>query len=133
MSEPFARGGCIGVCPIYERRDASKMGEDTMIIFSRAQSKPPTFTVEAHFEKANLEVATALAKFPWLLPAIVKLRDLERDGRYIAGIGDLRIGGDTADSVRQLLSRVNVSNLPVPEVVPISGGGVGLMWESPSR
>ncbi len=98
----------------------------------QVQSEPPSFSVQVAIE-SKLEIATAVAQFPWLLPAVIRLRELEKSGRRIPGIGDLRISEQTADSVRRLLSRVSVTDLPTPNVVPISGGGIALAWKSPQR
>ena len=97
-----------------------------------AQSQPPTFKNPVVME-SMLERATSVTQFPWLLPAMLRLRELEKTGAVVPGIGDLRISEQTADTVRRLLSRISVRDLPLPRVSPISGGGIALSWQTPRR
>jgi hypothetical protein len=106
--------------------------EEPMIIACPLQSEPLRFSLDQVTE-TRLERATAVAQFPWLLPAVMRLRDLEMSGAHIPGIGDIRISEPTGDAVRRLLSRITLTDLPTPDVVPISGGGIGLRWELPRR
>jgi len=88
----------------------------------RIEISPP-YTVES-----QLETTASFERFPWLLEALRGLRLIYESGRNIPGIGDLRISEQTASFVRRLLSLIAISRLPVPRITPISGGGVGLLW-----
>jgi hypothetical protein len=65
---------------------------------------------------------------PWLYSALSKLRDIQDHGQLIPGVGDLRISDTTATNARLLLSLIDIIDLPVPVVAPISGGAVSLTW-----
>jgi hypothetical protein len=91
------------------------------------QSARPTFTDQAPTQP-HFSAATAFESSPWLLPAILQLDKLEESGRDIPGIGDFRLAPGTVAMTRILLSRIPVSDLPEPRLVPISGGGVSVVW-----
>jgi len=65
---------------------------------------------------------------PWLYAALSQLRELENTGMVIRGLGDLRIPEETATSARMLLSLIDIVDLPVPDVAPVSGGGLSIVW-----
>ena len=65
---------------------------------------------------------------PWMYSALSQLRELEQTGRVIPGVGDLRLGIETANIARLLLSLIDITDLPVPVVAPVSRGGLSIVW-----
>jgi hypothetical protein len=84
--------------------------------------------------KSPVEVAAQLvapvraSDRPWLYSALTQVRDIERTGAQIPGLGDLRIGQATATRARLLLAMIEFIELPVPHVSPVSGGGMSIEW-----
>ena len=78
--------------------------------------------------ESQLETTAPFERFPWLLEALRGLQQAYESGRIVPGIGDLRISLGTFNFVRHLLSLIAIPQLPVPRISPISGGGVGLVW-----
>jgi hypothetical protein len=70
---------------------------------------------------------------PWLYSALSQLHDLERSGRDIPGVGDLRVAEPASGQTRTVLSLVEVDTLPIPTLYPISGGGIGMRWNVGNR
>lgn len=83
----------------------------------------PQYVIES-----QLETTASFERFPWLLEALRGLQQAYESGRIVPGIGDLRISLGTFNFVRRLLSLIGIPQLPVPRISPISGGGVGLVW-----
>jgi len=65
---------------------------------------------------------------PWLYSALSQLHELERGGRNLPGVGDLRLSDAASSATRTLLSLIEVGTLPSPTLYPISGRGVGMRW-----
>ncbi len=65
---------------------------------------------------------------PWLYSALSQLHDLERTGRDVPGVGDLRLSDTASTTTRTLLSLIEVGTLPPPTLYPISGRGIGMRW-----
>lgn len=90
--------------------------------------------VQGYFlAESQLVPTVTFAQMPWLLPAVQQLSELQAEGRDIPGLGDLRISEETSDVVRRLLAQIRLKELGVPELVPMSGGGVGITWSIPDR
>jgi hypothetical protein len=70
---------------------------------------------------------------PWLYSALSQLHDLQRSGRKIPGVGDLRIAEPASTQIRTILSLIEVNTLPIPTLSPISGGGIGMKWDVGNR
>ena len=70
---------------------------------------------------------------PWLYSALAQVRDIERSGELIPGLGDLRISHRAAMRARLMLSWIELVNLPAPVVSPVSGGGLSITWSSRSK
>jgi len=71
---------------------------------------------------------------PWLYSALGQIRDIEENhNRLVLGIGDFRDVGETAKTTRQLLSLVDMVDLPVPLVSPVSGGAMSITWSMGAR
>jgi hypothetical protein len=83
--------------------------------------------------ESQLVPTVSFAQLPWLLPAVQQLSELQAEGRDIPGLGDLRISEETGALVRRLLAQIRVKDLDVPQLVPMSGGGVGVSWSIPDR
>ena len=83
--------------------------------------------------QAQLERMTLAGAALWMYSALAQLRELEQTGEVIAGIGDLRVAERTAMTARLLLSLIDVTDLPVPLVSPVSGGSVSIMWSMGTR
>ncbi len=83
--------------------------------------------------QAQLERMTLAGAASWMYSALAQLRELEQTGEVIAGIGDLRVAERTAMTARLLLSLIDVTDLPVPLVSPVSGGSVSIMWSMGTR
>jgi hypothetical protein len=70
---------------------------------------------------------------PWLYSALSQLHDLQRAGRSVSEVGDLRIAEPASTQIRTILSLIKVKTLPTPTLYPISGGGVGMKWNVGNR
>ena len=104
------------------------MEEETMsLLCYQAQSQRVDITPPYAIE-SQLEPTASFEEFPWLLGALRGLQRICDSGQNIPGIGDLRISPQTSSFVRRLLSFISIPRLPVPRISPISGGGVGLLW-----
>ncbi len=77
---------------------------------------------------SELVSASLSGSAPWLYSALSQLHELEKSGRDLPGVGDLRISGDASAKMRMLLSLVDVRELPPPVLYPISGQGIGMRW-----
>lgn len=104
------------------------MAEDTMIAAPCTTQSCEVNIQPAYVVQSQLQTAISFDQMPWLLPALLRLETLQISGTTYPGIGDLTISQRTADHVRQLLSKIVVRHLPVPAVVPISGGGIGISF-----
>jgi hypothetical protein len=84
-----------------------------------------------HVQAATSELVPASLSdsAPWLYSALSQLHDLERRGRNVPGVGDLRLSDAAANATRTLLSLIEVETLPSPTLYPISGCGVGMRWK----
>lgn len=91
------------------------------------QTQPVSHTAYVQIE-SQLVPTIAFERLPWLLPALQQLDALQRSGRSIPGLGDLRISEETSAVMRRLLSFVTNQYLPVPQLAPISGGGIAVSW-----
>jgi hypothetical protein len=96
------------------------------------QNSPAMIDAAAPRVFASVE-SCAQINAPWRYSALAQLRNLQEAGRNLPGIGDLRISEATSDVARQLLAQIDISDLPVPQVAPISGGGVSSLWVVGSR
>ncbi len=65
---------------------------------------------------------------PWLYSALTQVREIERSGAQIPGLGDLRVAEATATRARMLLALIDFIELPTPVVSPVSGGGMSIEW-----
>jgi hypothetical protein len=65
---------------------------------------------------------------PWLFSALEQVREIEKSGELVPGLGDFRVQPSTGTRVRKLLSSIEVSYLPAPLVAPVSGGGLSITW-----
>jgi hypothetical protein len=83
--------------------------------------------------ESQLVPTVSFVQLPWLLHAVQQLSDLQAEGRDIPGLGDLRISEETGAIVRRLLSQIRYKDLAVPQLVPMSGGGVGISWNIPDK
>jgi len=70
---------------------------------------------------------------PWLYSALSQLHELQRSGRELPGVGDLRIAERASTQIRTILSLIEVNTLPTPTLSPISGGGIGMKWNVGNR
>jgi len=82
---------------------------------------------------SELAPASLSDSAPWLYSALSQLHDLERSGRDVGAVGDLRISDSASTQMRTLLSLIEVGTLPPPTLYPISGGGVGMRWRVGKR
>jgi len=74
-------------------------------------------------------VATSISTTtPWLASALCALRELQSNGEFEPGVGDLRVSVQTADHVGRVLGSIKLQWLPSPDVTRVSGGGVVLRW-----
>jgi hypothetical protein len=69
----------------------------------------------------------------WLDSASSRLRELRSLRENWDGYGSPRISGDALNSAVALLSAVQREGLGVPNIAPVTGGGIGLEWKSGSR
>ena len=82
-----------------------------------------------HASTSELAPASLSDTAPWLYSALSQLHDLQRAGRNIPGVGDLRITDSASTQIRTVLAVINVRDaLPTPTLYPISGGAVGMKW-----
>lgn len=65
---------------------------------------------------------------PWLYSALSQIRDLEGHNVVLPGIGDFRNVVYSANVTRLLLALVDIVDLPVPVVSPVSGGAMSVTW-----
>jgi hypothetical protein len=93
----------------------------------------PVSTQTYYLAESQLVPTVSFAQLPWLLPAVQQLSGLQAEGRDIPGLGDLRISDETGAIVRRLLSQIRYKDLAVPQLAPMSGGGVGISWNIPDR
>jgi hypothetical protein len=86
-----------------------------------------------HTQAAQLEKMTLADSAPWLYSALAQLRELEQTGAILAGVGDFRIADRAAMTARLLFSLIDVTDLPVPVISPVSGGSLSVVWSMGSR
>ena len=79
-------------------------------------------------EASQLCSAAITSDAPWLYSALTQVRDVEESGEQVPGFGDFRISEATATRVRMLLANINLINIPAPQVSPVSGGGMSVIW-----
>ncbi len=99
-------------------------------------SAPALSTAEVltlNTQVAQLEKMTFASSAPWLYSALAQLWELEQSGALIPGLGDLRIADRTAATARLLFSLIDVTDLPVPAVSPVSGGSLSVVWSMGSK
>jgi hypothetical protein len=89
----------------------------------------PKFYTQA----AQLEKMTLADSAPWLYSALAQLWELEQAGAILPGVGDFRIADRAAMTARLLFSLINVTDLPVPIVSPVSGGSLSIVWSMGSK
>lgn len=102
------------------------MGEK-MILVIHPQSqdiRSETF----YLNESQLVPTVTYEEIPWLWPAFRQLHALQSEGRDVPGVGDLRISTETSNLVRKLLAQISNRHLPVPGLIPMSGGGVSINW-----
>jgi hypothetical protein len=68
----------------------------------------------------------------WKTVAFSRISDLEY-GKQVAGAGDFRASEQAAGQLRLYLNRIPLKSLPIPSVVPLSGRGIMLTWQSGVR
>ena len=83
---------------------------------------------DARAGTSELAPASLSDSAPWLYSALSQLHDLERAGRNVPAVGNLRISDNASTQMRTLLSLIEVGSLPPPTLFPISGGVVGMRW-----
>ncbi len=87
-----------------------------------------------HASTCELVPASLSDTAPWLYSALSQLHELQRGGRDIPGVGDLRITDSASTQIRTVLSVIKVGEtLPTPTLYPISGGAVGMKWNVGKR
>jgi hypothetical protein len=69
---------------------------------------------------------------PWKTAAFSGIAALEQ-GKNVPGLGDFRVSDQTARELRLRINEIAVDSLPIPTVVPLSGRGIMLSWESGAR
>ncbi len=84
---------------------------------SEATAEPPQLTETLRYDAA-----------PWIYVALMAIHNKEQSGELRPGIGDFRIPAAVADSARQAVLSIRLSELPAPQVAHISGGGLSLIW-----
>jgi len=104
------------------------MEEKTMSLLCYQMQSQRVDITPPYAIESQLEPTASFERFPWLLEALRGLQRICESGQNISGIGDLRISSQTASFVRRVLSLISIPRLPVPRISPISGGGVGLLW-----
>jgi hypothetical protein len=70
---------------------------------------------------------------PWLIDTLRALAGLSNLQDNWDGYGSPPIRPDALESVRRLVSAVEMAELPTPAVVPVSGGGIGVVWKVGAR
>ena len=65
---------------------------------------------------------------PWLYSVLWQIQAHEEIGSYVPGVGQLRVGRQTADAARSAILTVRQRSLPTPTVCAVSGGGLGISW-----
>jgi len=70
---------------------------------------------------------------PWKTAALARISALEIQGRDVPGLGDLRPTEEAASQLRRCINSVTLHSLPIPHVVPLSGRGIQLVWQSGAR
>jgi hypothetical protein len=104
------------------------MGEKVTPLTASAPALTSADVSKIYTQAAQLEMMTLANSTPWLYGALAQLRQLQQDGAVVAGIGDLRIADRTATTARLLFSLINVTDLPMPVVSPVSGGSLSVTW-----
>lgn len=84
---------------------------------SEALAEPPQLTETLRYDAA-----------PWIYVALMTIHDKEQSGELLPGIGDFRVTPAVADSARQAVLSIRMSELPAPQVSHLSGGGLSLIW-----
>lgn len=97
------------------------------------QSMPPSTHVKAVRTEGTIEGCGASVDAPWRYAALAQVWNLETSGANVPGQGDFRIAEATSSRARQVLAQIQASELPTPEVVPISGGGIAVSWRVGAR
>lgn len=109
------------------------MGADSMLVTAERDNllekvrdgQQTTRTVST----AQLVSQTVSVTTLWLTSVLSALAQLQREGALIPGVGDLRIPDATLDCAGRVLSSIRQYLLPTPNVGPVSGGGVSIVWE----
>ncbi len=87
-----------------------------------------------HASTSELVHASLSEAAPWLYSALSQLHELQRAGRDLPGVGDLRITDAASTQIITVLAMIKVRDpLPTPTLYPISGGAVGMKWNLGSR
>jgi hypothetical protein len=89
-----------------------------------ASATPSNLSTQA----VQLEKMALTESAPWMYSALAQIRELEHSGEVKPGIGDLRVADRTATTARLLLSLINLADLPIPVVSPVSGGSISMVW-----
>jgi hypothetical protein len=70
---------------------------------------------------------------PWLVSALERIHEIEKDPRNYPGIANLTVTKQTAMYARSVLGSLLSLDLPSPVVAPLSGGALGVAWSIGSR
>lgn len=82
---------------------------------------------------AQLVSQTVSVTTLWLTSVLSSLAEIQKNGEFVPGVGDLRIADQTLDCAGRVLSCIRQHVLPTPAVGPISGGGISISWEFKKR
>lgn len=69
---------------------------------------------------------------PWKTTALTRISNLEQ-GKSAMGFGNLRPSEQAAAQLRRCVVDIGLESLPLPTVVPLSGSGIMLSWQSGRR
>jgi hypothetical protein len=69
----------------------------------------------------------------WLKEIYDRISDLKNLDQDWDGNGGLSVTDSAIKSIRVLLSRLDIEDMPTPHVAPIPDGGIGLHWRVGSR
>jgi len=76
----------------------------------------------------------SLEEPPWRVVAFSAIADLEgQEPKIVAGLGSLTASAKAANALRGYLLQVTEVSLPLPRLVPATGGAILLTWKSGER
>lgn len=82
---------------------------------------------------SHRERVVSLAEVSWRYPALGAIHRLANLAQNWDGYGSPAIARDAIAVARKLLLGVEHDDLPTPDLLPISGGGVGIHWKVGTR